>query len=193
MALRVFAAGVLDVFFDERAQLFGFRRILDALDVHHLRVDARGELVVLVEHIGDAARHARGEVAARGAEHHDAAAGHVFAAMVAHGLDDGVHAGVAHGEAFARHAAHEHLALGRAVQRDVADDHVLLGRERGLRRREHGELAARQSLAEVVVGVALEREAHAVRHERAEALARRTLELDLDGVLGQARRRPTSS
>ena len=62
-----------------------------------------------------------------------------------------------------------------------------------LRRREHRELAARQSLAEVVVGVAFEREAHAVRHERAEALAGRALELDLDGVLGQTLRRPTSS
>ena len=109
----------------ERAQLLGFLRILDALDVHHLRVDARGELVVLVEHVGDAARHARGEVAARGAEHHHASARHVFAAMVAHGLDDGVHARVAHREAFARHAAHEHFALGGAVQRHVADDHVL--------------------------------------------------------------------
>ena len=84
-----------------------------------------GELAVLVEHIGDAARHAGREVAARGAEHDDASAGHVFATVVAHGLDDGVHARVAHREAFARHAAHEHFAARRAVQRDVADDHVL--------------------------------------------------------------------
>ena len=53
--LRVFTARVLHVLLDERAQLARFRRVFDAFDVDHLRVDARGELVVLVEHVGDAA------------------------------------------------------------------------------------------------------------------------------------------
>src|SRR4051794_11081018 len=52
----------------------------DALDV------ARGG--VEVEHVGDAAAHAGGEVASRRADHHDAAAGHVLAAVVADALDD---------------------------------------------------------------------------------------------------------
>ena len=43
-----------------------------------------------VEHERDAAAHARGEVAAGRAEDHDAAAGHVLAAVVADALDDGV-------------------------------------------------------------------------------------------------------
>ena len=69
------------------------------------------------------------EVAPGAAEHDDAAAGHVLAAVVAHALDDGVDAAVAHAEALAGHAADVGLAAGRAVERDVADDDVLLGDE----------------------------------------------------------------
>ena len=75
--------------------------------------------------------------------------------------------------------------LGRAVQRDVADDDVLLGDERRAPRRIHDDLAARQSLADVVVRVALERQRDAARHERAEALAGRAGELQLDRVVRQ--------
>ena len=53
------------------------------------------------------------------------------------------------------------------------------------------DLAAGQPLADVVVGVALQDKGHAARHERAEALAGRALEVDPDRVLGQARRRRT--
>src|SRR5690606_30570700 len=49
---------------------------------HHTRVATAGEIAVLVVDIGDAARHAGGEVAAGLAEHDDGAAGHVFAAVV---------------------------------------------------------------------------------------------------------------
>jgi hypothetical protein len=61
--------------------------------------------VPFVEHVGHAAGHARREVAAGLAEHHDGAAGHVFAAVVARAFDDADRAGVAHGEALARDAA----------------------------------------------------------------------------------------
>ena len=88
------------------------------------------EVAVVVEHVGDAAAHAGGEVAAGPAEHDDAPAGHVLAAVVADALDDGVGAAVAHGEALAGDAAEEGLAAGRAVERDVADDDVVLGHER---------------------------------------------------------------
>ena len=42
-------------------------------------------------------------------------------------------------------------------------------------RRVDDDLAAGQALADVVVGVAFERQRHAARHERAEALAGRAL------------------
>src|SRR6185295_11831117 len=116
-----------------------------------------------------------------------ASAGHVFAAMIAHCLDDGVHAAVANAEAFPGHAAYVRLAARRAVQRDVADDDVLVRDERRAGRRSDDQLAARQALADVVVGVAFEEESHAARHERAEALTRGALEADADRILGQAR------
>src|SRR6185437_13282502 len=107
-----------------------FLRVLQLLDRHHLRVDLAREVPRLVEHVGDAARHAGAEVAAGGAEHQHVAAGHVLAAVIADRLDDRIGAAVAHGEPLARHAADVGLAARRAVQPDVADDDVLFRRKR---------------------------------------------------------------
>jgi Ca2+-binding RTX toxin-like protein len=62
-------------------------------------------------------------------EHDDDAAGHVFAAVVADAFDNGNGAGVAHGKAFARHAAEVALAADRAVQHGVADDDRVFGND----------------------------------------------------------------
>ena len=99
----------------------------DRLERHHRHVAAAREAAVLVEHVGDAARHAGGEIAPGLAEHDDDAAGHVFAAMVAGAFDDRDGAGVAHREALAGDAAEIALAGDRAVQHGVADDDVLVG------------------------------------------------------------------
>ena len=53
-------------------------------------------------------------------------------------------------------------------------------------RRINDDLAAAQTFAEIIVGVAFELERHAARHERAKALARAAVELELDRVFGQA-------
>ena len=104
----------------------------ERVEIDHARVEALPEVSRLVEHVRDAAAHARGEIAARLAEHDDPAARHVFAAMVAYALDDGPRAAVPHGKPFAGHSAQIDLAARRAIQRDVADDDVLFGHERGL-------------------------------------------------------------
>ena len=129
------------------------------------------KLPVAIEHVRDAAAHARREVAPGLAEHDHAAAGHVLAAVIADAFDDGTRAAVAHGEPLARDAAQVRLAARRAVERHVADDDVLFGHERRLGRREHRERAARQPFADVVVGVALERQrdARAARTRRSSA------------------------
>src|SRR5258708_7967227 len=171
---------------DELLHLGDLDAGLELLDADHLGVDAFGEVAALVEHVGDAAGHAGAEVAAGAAEDDDAAAGHVFAAVVADALDDGVDAGVADGEALAGHAAEINLAGGGAVEGDVADDHVVLGLEGGGGGRVDDDLAAGEALADVVVGVALDGERHAARHERAEALAGGPFEVDADGVGGHA-------
>src|SRR5258708_24316150 len=119
-----------------------------------------GELARLVEALRDAAAHARAEVLARGPEDDDRAAGHVLAAVIADALDDGERAAVADGEALARAPGEERLAARRAVEARVADDDLVLGAEARARGRTHGEDAARESLADVVVRVALEHEQH---------------------------------
>lgn len=90
--------------------------------------------------------------------------------MVARTLDDNLDAAVAHGEALARDAADVRFPARRAVEGGVADDDIVLRREGRLRRRSDDDLAAGKALADVVVGVALQRERDALRHERAEAL-----------------------
>ena len=121
--------------------------------------------------VGDAARHAGGEVAAGVAEHDDHAAGHVFAAMVAGAFDHRDRAGVAHREALAGDALEIGLAGDRAVEHGVADDDVLGRLARCFRRLAHDDAAARQALADIVVGVAGQLQRDAARQEGAEALA----------------------
>src|SRR6185503_8796799 len=75
------------------------------LEIDHGQIAARAEVADFVEHIGDAARHAGGEVASGGPEHDHHAAGHVFAAMVAGALDHRHRAGIAHRETLAGDAA----------------------------------------------------------------------------------------
>ena len=93
------------------------------------RLQRLAKRAVLVEHIGDAARHAGREVAAGLPEHDDDAAGHVFAAVIARAFDDRDGAGVAHGETLARDAAEIALAGDGAVQHRVADDDRVLGQQ----------------------------------------------------------------
>src|SRR6185312_9425215 len=108
----------------------------------HRHVAAFGEVAGLVQHIGNAARHAGGEVAAGLADNDDDAARHVFAAMVADALDDGGDTRIAHGEPFTGDAAEIGLALGRAVKHGIADDGGFFGAYPAVFRRTDDETAA---------------------------------------------------
>ena len=77
------------------------------------------------------------------------------------------------------------LALDRAVEHGVADDDRLLRHEAGVGGRAHDDAAAREALADIVVGVAFELEGHAVREPGAEALPGGAGELHVDGAVGQ--------
>ena len=88
-------------------------------------------------------------------------------------------------------AAQEGLAAGGAEQDHVAADDVLLGdvvRGRIVGRPDH-QASTRQALADVVVGVAVDAQRDALGHERAEAVAGRTVERDVDGAV----RKPLSA
>ena len=105
----------------------------ERLERNRRAIAARREGPLLVEHVRDAAAHARREVAAGCAEHDHGAPGHVLAAVIADALDDGEAPRVADAEPFAGHAANECLAGGRTVERDVADDDVVLRAPRARR------------------------------------------------------------
>ena len=136
----------------------------------HGRVAVFRKFSLYIKYIGDTARHARGEVTPGAPQHHDGAAGHVLAAVVADAFHDRLRAGVANREALARDAPEISFATDRAVKHDVTRDDVLgrLAAEfgRGL----HRDAPARESLAAVVVGVADVVQRDAFREERAEAL-----------------------
>ncbi len=66
-------------------------------------------------------------------EHHDDAAGHVFAAVIAGAFDDRDRARVAHREALAGDAAEIAFALDRAVHHRVADDDGFFRHDAGIR------------------------------------------------------------
>src|SRR5262249_22062922 len=120
------------------------------------------------------------------AEHDHDATSHVFAAMVAGALDDRDGAGIAHREALAGDAAEVAFALDCAVEHRVADDDRLFRHEAAVGGGTDDDAAAREALADIVVGVALEFESHAVREPGAEALAGGAGQLHVDGVVRQA-------
>src|SRR5262245_9173478 len=119
-------------------------------------------------------------------KHHHDPAGHVFAAMVAGPFDHRDGARVTHCEALAGDAAEIALALDGAVQHGVADDDRFLRLESAIGRRPDDDAAARETLADIVVGVAFELEGHAAREPSAEALAGRSGQAHVNGVVRQA-------
>ena len=89
-------------------------------------------------------------------------------------------------EAFARDAADISFAVCRAIEGGIADNDVVFRHESRLARREYRQLAAGQSFADIVIGVAFQGERDAFRHERAEALSGRTDESEANRILRQA-------
>ena len=110
--------------------------------IHHFHVAPAGKRVVAIPHIGEAAAHARREIPPGRAENHDAAAGHVFAAVIADAFHNGLRAAVADGEPLADHAAQVQFAVNRAVQNHIAGDDVFFRRKHGAARRHDDDFAA---------------------------------------------------
>ena len=112
------------------------------LEGHHGRVAAFPELSVDIEHVGDSARHAGGEVAPGNAQHDHRATGHVFAAVIAHAFNHRLRAGVAHREALTTDTAEIGFAGNGAVEHHVAGNNVLGGFTAELGRRLHADATA---------------------------------------------------
>src|SRR5262245_42718278 len=102
--------------------LDGFILRRDRTQIDHGEIAALGEVARFIENIGNAARHAGGKIASGIADHQYAAAGHVFAAMIADALDDSNCSGIAHRKALAGNAAEITFAADSAVKHRITDD-----------------------------------------------------------------------
>ena len=105
--------------------------------------------------------------------------------MIAHALDDRMSPTVAYAEPLGSTTAEKRLAASGTVEADVADEDVFLWRKSGNLRRINRQLAARKTLPDIIVGVALQLDAHPFGQKCAQALTGRTGELDADRVFRQ--------
>ena len=143
-------------------------------------VERRGVAAARVVEVGPAAGHPGPEVGADRAEDDDRPAGHVFAAVRADPLDDGLGAAVADREAHPARPtrwSRPPVAPYRTVLPAIASDAASAARS--------GSGAtvmrpARQALADVVVGLADEPELDAGTGERTERLAGRAAQVEPD-------------
>src|SRR5690606_5922780 len=105
-------------------------------------------------------------------------AGHVFAAMIAGAFDHRDGARVAHREPLSGDAVEISLAGDSAVKHGVADDDVIGRLAVDVAWLADDHTAARQALADIVVGIADEIERDAMNRPGAEALPGHALEAD---------------
>ena len=181
------AAGEVAMTGEQSLNFFNVFGVDQGLQIHAgLVAAARGEVALIVVDVGDAAAHARGEIAAGGTEDDDETVGHVFAAMIANALDDRGCAGVADSEALAGDTVEENFAAGGAVEDDVADENAVFGQEARSLGRIGDDAATREAFSEIVVGVAFKLERDALRNECAEALAGRSAELEVERAVRQS-------
>src|SRR5215472_149007 len=127
----------------------------DRFELYLALVAEARKAALRVPDISDAARHAGSEIASSVADHRDDAAGHVFTAVIAGTFDDGDRARIAHGETLAGNPLEIGLAGDGAVKHGIADDDVLGRLAPRLQRLAYDQPSARQSLAGVVIGIAI--------------------------------------
>ncbi|GFZ47935.1 hypothetical protein JCM24511_05682 [Saitozyma sp. JCM 24511] len=181
-AVRELGTSVVAVVLDHRAELGDLLGVVDRTQLDSALVDLGRETVREVEDVGDTARHTRGKVAPGETENDDTTTGHVLATVVTGTLDDEACTRVSDGETLSGDTADKGLTRGGTKEADVADDDVLLGLEGGGLWRVHDEATARETLADVVVGVTLELDGDTGREEGAERLTGGALHVDVDGV-----------
>src|ERR1700759_5456323 len=136
---------------------------------------------VLIEHPGDAARHAGAEVLSGAAQHQDGSACHVFAAVVAHTFNDGGCAGVAHSETLTSATGGKEAARCSAIERDIAEQDVVRALTRSIALGAKHDLTPAEALADKIVGQPFEDETHARNGQGAKRLTGDALKLNFDG------------
>src|SRR5579859_2704906 len=126
----------------------------DPLQVDHGLVAELLEAASWVVDIGHPAAHASREIAPRVAKHHDDAAGHIFAAVVAQSFDDGHGAGVSNCKALSGHPFKIGFTGDRAIKHRVAHYDVAGGLATRLWGLAYDHAPPREAFADIIVGVA---------------------------------------
>ena len=180
-----FRTGVEVVLADEFVQFLAVAAVVHEVDFNHVHVAEVVEVAVLVPHIGHATAHSGCKVASCFAENHHTSAGHILAAVVARAFNHGRGSRVAHSETLAHLSVDIQFAACCAIKSGVSGDDVVLCREIAAYRGQYGYASTRQSLGEIVVGLALEFEVYSGYEERSEALSGRTFELHVHCLVGQ--------
>src|SRR5262245_13949384 len=119
-------------------------------------------------------------------EHHYTSTRHILTAMVPNGFYYGSYAAVADPEALASHATDICFATGCPIKRHVADNDVVFWHKGRAGRGIEDDLAARQSLAKIVIGIPFQFQGDPWGHKSAKTLPSRTLKVQVNGVFGQA-------
>src|SRR5262249_52361306 len=96
-------------------------------------------------------------------------------------------------ESLTGHATDIRFPTRRAIKGNITDDNILFGHERRKLRRKDDNFASRQTLPDVVIGVAFQEEGHPLWHESAKALAGTSSKMNLDRIFGQGIRTPAPS
>ena len=89
---------------DQALNKFDLVAFLYLRQAHHLCIAKPPKIFVFVKHIRDPAGHAGREILACSSKNNDAAAGHIFAAVIANAFDDGVCSAVTNRKSFTRDA-----------------------------------------------------------------------------------------
>ena len=121
-----------------------------------------------IPHIQLTPGHPGAGISPKGAEHHNRAAGHVLAAVVARPLNHRSGPGVAHRETLTDDPRHEQRPTRSAVQAGVS---CAVGVFSSGDPRVHHNRPSAHALADIVVGRAVEHDRHTIDQKRTEALS----------------------
>src|ERR1700730_6705635 len=139
-----------------------------------------------IQHISDTAGHARGEIATGLADDDHTPAGHIFAGVVPHAFNNRAHTTIADTETLSRHPTNIGFTVGGSIERHITNDNVFLRGERRSFRRIEDHFATGKPLAKIIIGIPSQCEAHAGRQKSPETLPRRSVEMEMNRVFGQA-------
>src|SRR5260370_22951292 len=125
--------------------------------------------------IGQPAGHARAEIQDERPEDDSDAARHVFAAVLADAFDNGKRTTVADSETLPSASGNKELTRSGAIEHGVSGKNVTA--PGGCKSSSDGDGSAGKTFSNVIVGLALEPEGHALGKKSAEALARRAMKI----------------